>query len=447
MDRYGLDFLKKWGRKGDRKPLIIRGARQVGKSYLVREYARQTALDLLEVNFEKEPDAVELIRKDSIRKTLELLSLQYRKKIEPEKTLLFFDEIQAAPETLSVLRYFYEERPEIRIIAAGSLLEFVFRDHSFSMPVGRVEYMHLGPMTFEEFLLAIEEKSLIEFLSRYQIGEAIPSLLHRSLMDKVRIFSLVGGMPEAIKTFLSGSWEGCESTKQNILSTYQDDFSKYRHRVPHERLLKLFRGIPLLIGEKFKYVNVDKNERSKDLSEGLDLLCMARVAHRVSHTSANGIPLGAEIDPKFFKVLFLDIGLVSSACGLSLPSVEKEFDLNLVNQGKLAEQLVGQHLLFDRPVYEPPELYYWTREQRNSSAEVDFLTSLGSEVIPVEVKSGKTGRLRSLHLFLAEKNRSLGIRFNSESPTLWQENKVALLSLPFYLVGQWRRLARSVISA
>jgi len=419
---------------------MLRGARQVGKSYLVREYAQKASLDLLEINLEKDPEAIQFFHKNAIQKTLELLSLQYRKKIDLEKTLLFLDEIQAAPELIPHLRYFFEEKPSLRVIAAGSLLEFTLRDHAFSMPVGRLEYMHLGPMTFEEFLLAAGEKDLKDFIGQHQIGETIPTPLHKRLMDLVRTFSIVGGMPEAVKNYLSGASESCEVSKQNILSTYQDDFSKYRDRVPHERLKKIFMNIPLLIGEKFKYVNVDAHERSKDLSTGLDLLCMARVAHRVYHTSGNGVPLGAEIDQKFFKVLFLDIGLVSSSCGLSLITVEKEPDLNLVNQGRLAEQFIGQHLLYDRPVYETPEIYYWTREKRNSSAEVDYLISLGSEVIPVEVKSGKTGRLRSLHLFLEEKKRPLGIRFNSEPSSLLRENKISLLSLPFYLVGQWRRM-------
>ncbi len=445
MYRIGLEFLLKWGEKEGRRPLIIRGARQAGKSYLVREYAKTTSLDLLEINLEREPDAVHLFRKDSIQKTLELLSLQYRQKIEPQKTLLFLDEIQAAPDAIPLLRYFHEEKPSLRVIAAGSLLEFTLRDHSFSMPVGRVEYMHLGPMTFEEFLLAADEKDLRDFIVQYQLDETIPVPIHRRLMDRVRTFSIVGGMPEAIKTFLSGSWESCEASKQNILSTYQDDFSKYRDRIPQERLRKLFRGIPLLIGEKFKYVNVDPHERSKDLSNGLDLLCMARVAHRICHTSANGVPLGAEIDQKFFKVLFLDVGLVSSSCGLSLLSVEKESDLNLVNQGRLTEQLVGQHLLYDRPAYETPELYYWTREKKNAAAEIDYLTSLGSQVIPVEVKSGKTGRLRSLHLFLAEKERLLGVRFNSEPPSLLRDRQGSLLSLPLYMIGQWKRLVQKVL--
>ena len=200
--------------------------------------------------------------------------------------------------------------------------------------------------------------------------------------------------------------------------------------------------MPRIIGAKLKYVNIDPLERAKDLHLALDLLCMARVGHRVTHSASNGVPLGAEINEKFFKLLFLDVGLVSSVCGLNRLDFEKKKDLNLVNEGQLAEQLVGQHLLYDRPPYQTPELYYWAREKKNASAEIDYVVSSGPQVIPIEVKSGKSGSLRSLHLFLKEKRLSLGIRFNSEPPTVLKEKDFTLLSLPFYFVGQWRRLVR-----
>lgn len=440
MYRNALDFIKKWYRKGNRKPLIIRGARQVGKSFLVRDFARRESLSLLDINFEKEPESADFFDQRSIQKTCELLELQYKKRITPQNTILFLDEIQAAPQVIPVLRYFYEERPELCVIAAGSLLEFALRDHSFSMPVGRLEYLHLGPMTFEEFLEAREERDLKKFLGTYHLEETIPFPLHRRLMEQIRTFCATGGMPEAIDTFLKYSWPECEAAKKNILSTYEDDFSKYRHRVPDLRLRKIFQKIPRLLGEKLKYVHIDSEERSKELSQALDLLCLAGIGHRVCHSASNGVPLGAEINPKFFKLLFLDVGLASSACGLNRIDIEKEKDLNLVNQGKLTEQLIGQHLLYEGPPYQSPEIYYWAREKKNASAEVDYVTSVGPQVIPIEVKSGKSGTLRSLRLFLKEKGGSVGIRFNSEPPTLLREEGLILFSLPFYFVGQWKRL-------
>lgn len=440
MDRTVLEYVKKWHQRGQRKPLIVRGARQVGKSYLVREFAKQASLSLLEVNFEKNPEVASLFDQRSIPKTCEFLELQYKTKLDPEKTLLFLDEIQSAPQVIPVLRYFYEEKPELAIIAAGSLLEFVLQDHSFSMPVGRLEYLHLGPMTFEEFLLAQGEEALKKFISDYQLQDSIPLPLHQKLMEQIRVFCMTGGMPEAVGSYLKESWEGCDAVKRSILSTYEDDFSKYRKRIPDLRLRKVFHQMPRLVGEKLKFVNIDPLERAKDLSLALDLLCMARVGHRVYHSSANGVPLGAEIDQKFFKLLFLDVGLANSVCGLSRLDFKKSEDLNLVNEGKLSEQLIGQHLLYDLPPGQTPELYYWAREKKNAAAEIDYVVSCGSQVIPVEVKSGKSGSLRSLHLFLKEKDLRLGLRFNSEPPSLLEEKDFTLISLPFYLVGQWRRL-------
>lgn len=443
MHRNALEYIKKWHRNENRKPLVIRGARQVGKSYLIREFAKQEALSLLEINFEKNPEIADFFDKRSIQKTCEFLEIQYKTRIEPQKTLLFLDEIQAAPQVIPVLRYFYEERPELCVVTAGSLIEFVLKDHAFSMPVGRLEYMHLGPMTFEEFLEANGEAGLKKFIGEFHPKDPLPLPLHQRLMDQIRIYCTTGGMPEAINAFLRNSWEECEAVKQNILATYEDDFSKYRHRVSDLRLRKVFQKIPRLIGEKLKYVHIDPLERAKDLSLALELLCTARVGHRVYHSSSNGVPLGAEINEKFFKLLFLDVGLASSVCGLNRLNFEKE-DVNLVNRGKLAEQLVGQHLLYDLPPYQTPELYYWAREKKNASAEIDYVVTKGSQIIPVEVKSGKSGSLRSLHLFLKEKKLPLGIRFNSEIPTVLQEKDFTLVSLPFYFVGQWRRLIESV---
>lgn len=447
MYRNALEYITKWHQRENRKPLIVRGARQVGKSYLVREFIRRESLSLVEINFEKNPEAATLFDKGSIQKTCELLQIAYKTRLEPETTVLFLDEIQAAPQVIPVLRYFYEERPELRILAAGSLLEFVLKDHSFSMPVGRLEYLHLGPMTFEEFLEANGEQGLKKWIGEIQWKDPIPLPLHQQLMEQMRTYCVTGGMPEAVKIFLDNSWEGCEAAKQNMLSTYQDDFSKYRNRISDLRLRKVFQKIPRLIGEKLKYVHIDPLERAKDLSQALDLLCMARVAHRVYHSSSNGVPLGAQINQKFFKLLFLDVGLVSSVCGLNLLDFAKEEEVNFVHQGKLAEQLVGQHLLYDQPPYQTPELHYWAREEKNASAEVDYVVSAGSQVIPIEVKSGKSGSLRSLHLFLKEKKLPLGVRFNSEPPTVLKEKDFTLVSFPFYLLGQWKRLVQQIQTA
>ena len=450
MDRFALDYLKNWKSKPNRKPLVIRGARQVGKTYLVRMLAHECFESVLEINFERHPDMASYFDSKDPGKILQLLELQYNMAIQPGRCLLFLDEIQAAPQILASLRYFQEEMPGLHVISAGSLLEFAMKEPVFSMPVGRIEYMYIGPMQFEEFLAAAGEKGLVEFLGGFNLGDAIPTPLHDKLMSLLRTFLVAGGMPESMAMYLQrGSWQECEATKAALMTTLEDDFSKYGSRVPHQRLQMVFRKIPTLVGTKFKYVHVNRDVRARELADALALLCQARVAHQVYHSSCTGIPLGATIDEKRFKVLFLDVGLLSSAVGLNLLDYEKAEDVMMVNAGAVCEQFVGQHLLFSQDLYRAPELHYWVREKKSSSAEVDYVISQGPSIVPIEVKSGKGGTLKSLHLFLREKGRHSGIRFNSDRPSVLDlETAVSdgrnvpyrLISLPLYLAGQVRRL-------
>ena len=455
MHRLALDYLMEWKDRATRKPLVIRGARQVGKSFLVRLMAREAFTNLVEINFERMPDVASLFAAKAPRTILPLLEARFDMPIEPGKTLLFLDEIQAAPEVFAALRYFQEEMPDLHVIAAGSLLEFVLQEHTFSMPVGRIEYMHLGPMTFEEFLLALGREKLQQWLMRYTVDEVVPEGLHRELLGLVRQYCVVGGMPEAVAAFSrNGSYVECEQVQQSILSTYRDDFAKYSAKAKHRRVEKIFSKIPQLVGRKFMFSHVDPEERARELGAALQLLCLARVAHQVKHSHGKGVPLGAESDDRTFKVLFLDVGLLCRSCGLRVLDVEKASELVLVNSGAVCEQFVGQHLLMGGAFYEDPALYCWMRDRPNSSAEVDYLIALGPRVIPVEVKAGATGRLKSLHLFLSEKNCGFGLRFNSDVPSLLdtRSNPVGgmakpfrLLSLPLYLIGQTRRLCATAL--
>ncbi len=455
MYRMSLDYLKEWKIRATRKPLIIRGARQVGKSFLVRLFASESFGNLVEINFERMPEVASLFASKTPRTILPLLEARFNMTIEPGKTLLFLDEIQAVPEVFAALRYFHEDMPGLHVIAAGSLLEFVLHEHSFSMPVGRIEYLHLGPMNFEEFLLALDREKLRQWLMRFTLTEVIPDGMHRELLDLVRQYCVVGGMPEAVAAFArSGSYQECEQVQQSILSTYRDDFAKYAAKARHRRVEKVFAKIPQLVGRKFMFSHVDPEERARELGSALQLLFLSRVAQQVKHSHGNGVPLGAEADDRTFKVLFLDVGLLCRSCGLNVLDVGKEADLALVNAGSVTEQLVGQHLLMSGASYEEPLLHCWMRDKPNSSAEVDYLIALGSHVIPVEVKSGTTGRLKSLHLFLSEKNLGFGLRFNSDIPSLLdahtslaggKDRPFRLLSLPFYMLGQVRRLCAEVI--
>lgn len=455
MYRTALTDLEKWKNQKNRKPLVLRGARQVGKTWLVREFAKSHFDHLVEINFDQTPEKAKLFVKGNVDRCLQLLETDYDCTIDPDRTLLFFDEIQAVPEMLPYLRYFYENRPDIFVIAAGSLLEFLLSDHDFSMPVGRIEYFHLGPMTIEEFLPALEQQRLAEFLSSIHVGDCIPESIHQNLLHFLMLFWVVGGMPAAVKAYRdSGSFQHAAKEHEIILQTYEDDFSKYRKRIYPQRIRKVFHRIPAVIGKKLKYVNLDPEERSKDLADTIDLLEQARIVYRVHHSAGNGIPLGAEAKAKDFKPLFLDTGLMARALGLKLSTLQVSDDITLVNNGAVAEQFIGQHLLYQYLSYEKPELYYWNREKKSSSAEVDYLVSIDNQVVPVEVKAGASGSLKSLQVFLKEKKSPVALRFNA-MPPVSDKLKVKLdgtlshtycfLSLPLYLVCQAKRLLKEAI--
>ena len=450
MDRKLDKALTDWKNRKNRKPLVVRGARQVGKTFLVRAFSQQNFQTLVEINFDRTPDKKQLFDSSNIERSLQLLEIEENISTITKDTLLFFDEVQSAPEVFHFLRYLYEQRPDIPVIAAGSLLEFLLADHNFSMPVGRIDYLHMGPLDFEEFLMAMGHEKLVQFLETYQLNDSIPESIHKKLLYYTQLFFIVGGMPAAVQSYIDSSDQLSEALRehQSILQTYEDDFSKYRKRTDHHRLKKVFEKLPTLIGNKLKYVNIDPNDKAKDLANSLELLKMAKIFYKVKHSSGNGIPLRAEVNDKMFKPLFLDIGLVSSSLGLKLTKLTTDNNM-MVNQGALTEQFIGQHLLYSHLYYEKPELFYWNREAKSSSAEVDYLLTINSSIVPVEVKAGKTGTLKSLQVFTAEKKSALALRFNTSTPVSSEQttrivNKddcdYMFISLPLYLVCQVERL-------
>jgi predicted AAA+ superfamily ATPase len=318
------------------------------------------------------------------------------------------------------------------------------------MPVGRIEYLHLGPMTFEEFLAANGKNLLNDFIQSYRVSEDLPEAVHSDLLSYFKTYLIVGGMPEAVLAYSeTNSFHESEIIKESILRTYEDDFNKYSPRIDPLRILNVFKKLPLMVCEKFKYVNIDRNDRAQNIEKALHLLELAKITYRVKHSAGNGIPLGAQVNEKKFKLIFLDVGLMATACGMSMIDIENADDLMMTNSGRLCEQFAGQHLLYSGECYKKPELYYWVREAKSSSAELDYIISSGSKVIPIEVKAGKTGRLKSMHQFIKEKGVDLAVRINLDKPSVFQDsNKLPdgqpieyrLLSIPFYLVGQIRRL-------
>ncbi len=446
MYRFAYSNLVRWKNSPRRKPLIIRGARQVGKTFLVREFGEKNFQNTVEVNFDWNPEKALLFQSRNPRQIVDLLEVEYGTSIIAGKSLIFLDEIQSAPEVISMLRYFYELIPELHIIAAGSLLEFALSKANFSMPVGRIEYLHLGPMTLQEFILATETngQQLNEMLGQFKIGDAWPESIHRKYEGIFLKYLSVGGMPEATLSYREqGRSTTVAKTLDSLQQTYQDDFAKYRGRVDYLRLRKTFSALPRLIGNKLKYANIDREEASRELARCLDLLEFAQVFTRVYHSAGNGVPLSAERKATDFKALFLDVGLASRMLGMPPFQILKG-GTTPAKMGLLSEQFIGQHLLYYNGEGKRPELSYWRRQRKSANAEVDYLLEHDEQVVPVEVKTGKTGHLKSLHQFIKEKGPSITIRFNNDLPSFLEltadsHKKCQLLSLPCYMVEQTRR--------
>jgi predicted AAA+ superfamily ATPase len=292
--RNAIQYLDQWLTKKRRKPLILRGARQVGKSTLVRLFAKSANLSLHEINLERH------LFLDDIFKTLDMeiiireLEALVHSPVNVQGSLLFLDEIQATPHALQALRYFYEEYPDLPVIAAGSLLEFTLADHSFSMPVGRVEYFHLYPLTFREFLEVVEPTLLPYLDALSPSSDSVPLAAHKHFLKKLRDYCFVGGLPEAIQTFYEEqSLLEVSDVHRSIASTYQDDFSKYAKQNDLLLIQKIFNYIPRAIGQKVKYTNISRDHRSAKIKGGISLLTKARICHQVRHSHSTGIPLSA----------------------------------------------------------------------------------------------------------------------------------------------------------
>jgi predicted AAA+ superfamily ATPase len=453
MKRFLEDYLSSWLTSNDRKPLVLRGARQVGKTWLVRHLAKTQKKELIELNFEKHPEFISYFASNDPKIILLNLSAHFNKPIHPDECLLFLDEIQAAPVIFSKLRWFAEDLPELPVVATGSLLEFLLADHAFSMPVGRITYAHLEPLSFEEFLWAQEKEGLYAYLTNYTLETEIPSALHDQLIRLFKEYLLVGGLPAAVLTWRTKhSLQDVSRIHHDLLTTYRDDFAKYKTRIATEKLEEVLSAIPKMLGQKFVYSKINPNLQNQTVKQIINLFEKARLANRVRSTAGNGTPLAAEIKEKYFKEIFIDTGLCSALLGLNLNLINAANEITFINQGGIAEQVTGQLLRTISPPYIEPSLYYWHREEPGSSAEIDYLIQHGSEIIPIEVKAGTTGTLKSLHFFMALKNYSRAIRINSDLPYQTQIDtktstgttvKYTLISLPFYLIGQLHRLLES----
>lgn len=407
--------LKNWKEDIHHKPLLLRGARQVGKSSAVRHLG-ETFEYFLEVNFERNPDIKQLFSASLNPKEIcSKLSAIYNLPIKPGKTVVFFDEIQACLPAIASLRFFYEEYSELHVVAAGSLLEFALQEIP-SFGVGRIRSLYMYPFSFNEFLQAQGLNRLRVEKYNATIGHSMLEPLHKKLIDYLRTFLLVGGMPESVKIWIEKSdYLACRYVQNDILETYKDDFAKYKKRISPMILQQTLRSVALQSGSKFVYSQVSPDMESAKIKEALELLSMAGIIAPVTHTAANGVPLGAEVNTKFRKYLFMDTGLLQRLLNLDMDNVLLSTDINLVNKGTLAEVFVGLELLKYGSCYERQELYYWLRLDKGAQAEVDYVISKNDAIIPIEVKSGTKGSMQSLYSFMELKNPKFGIRTSFEN--------------------------------
>ncbi len=415
--------LLEWKKENNHKPLLLRGARQVGKSSAIRQLGKSFKY-FVEVNFERDKEITSIFKGNLKPKEIaSRLSAFYGIPIIPNETLLFFDEIQACHEAIHSLWFFYEDYPELHVIAAGSLLEFALKKMT-SFGVGRVRSLFMYPMSFDEFLFANGNTAWVEAKQNSTPDNPIFDALHSKLVESFRNYLLVGGMPESVSNWIeTGDYLRCQQIQDDIMLTYEDDFSKYEERIEPMLLRQTLHSIASQIGNKFVYSNVQGNYRSEKVKEALELLKDAGLIKAVVHTAANGIPLGAEINDKFVKYIFLDSGLLLRLLGFENTNGQSEISkliltgtaAELVNKGHITEMVAGLELLKYNSPTQRHDLYYWQNLSRGAQAEVDYVIARNMKVVPLEVKAGTSGSMRSMYQLMSDKKLDYGIRTSLEN--------------------------------
>jgi len=438
FDRNISKILLYWKNKQGRKPLVIRGARQVGKTSAVHQFGRTAFDTYIYLNLELEDHAALFNRMLPVKDRIELIQLKFNKKISPGSTLIFIDEVQNSGIAMNQLRYFYEEMPDLHVVAAGSLLEVKMKSEGFTFPVGRVEYCYLHPVTFDEFLAALGEIQAQNYISAVKPDSVIPEEIHTMMMKKFSEYVLVGGMPEAVARYAQTlSFIDVDPVYESILTGLRDDVSKYASVARTKYIQHIIEHASKYVGLQIKYEKFgESNFRSREMSEAFDVLEKAMLISRVFASTSKQMPLMSNLK-KSPKLLHLDCGLVNYQAGLRTDIAMMD-DINAVYHGQVGEQIVGQTLLAMNP-HRNVNLHYWFREQKGSTSEVDYLTVINDRLIPVEVKSGKTGTLRSLHNFMDESGSDFALRIysgnmNTEQITTPNKKKFTLFSVPFYLL-------------
>lgn len=431
MEREISNRLEQWRQADDRKVLLVRGARQVGKTFSIRQFGLSFRY-FIEVNFDFDIAVKQFFTSSLDPVTLcEKLSGYYSIPCVPGETLLFFDEIQACPQAIQSLRYFYERMSGLHVIAAGSLLEFALEQIP-SFGVGRISSLYMYPLTFREFVTALEGAPRAAQLSIPENGAPVDPVFHEKFIDLFRTYCIIGGMPAVVKLYTEKhDLLKCQTVLDELLSTFKDDFAKYKTRIAQIKIVETLKSVTEQAGSKFMYSQIADTGPQTAYKQALDLLEMAGLCHKVYHTSGNGIPLGAEINTKRFKVIPFDLGLHQRLLGLSLRELLTGTMTTFVNKGSIAEVFAGLELCAAGATNSVCQLYYWHRESNSSNAEVDYLLQRGAEIVPVEIKSGVRGSMQSMALFMSEHASKNGIRLSLENCSRYNTISV----IPLYLAG------------
>ena len=423
--------LKDWKDAAERKPLLLRGARQVGKTSAVRNLA-ETFDYFAEVDLNERPDLHYLFNGTySPQEICRLLSVHLQVPVTPGRTLLFLDEIQACPQAINRLRYFYEKYPELHVIAAGSLLEFALTTLP-SYGVGRIRSIFMYPFSYEEFLRATGNDGLASVIHAASPQSPLPVAIHEQALKLLRVFLVLGGMPAVVVRYCEdGDLLECQHILSDLLISFRDDFAKYRRRVPSSRIDAVFRSVAEQGQGKFVFTKVNAPINAEQARTALDTLIMAGLVYPVTHTSANGIPLGAEINERYRRMIICDTGLLQRVLGLDIVEILSSADMQVVNRGSIAETFVATELVKSSSCYTLQQLYCWHREKPGSNAEVDYVVQVGSEIYPIEVKSGIKGSMQSMRIFLQSKGLAKGIRTSMENFGAFDD----VLVYPLYAIG------------
>lgn len=443
IERSIFKDLQAWVRREDRKVLLLRGARQVGKTFVCRQLGKTFKRGFVEINLVDQPLVVKLFEDPalSIDQLIASIGAFVGQRIVDGETLLFIDEIQASRAAIAKLRFLFEKRPQLHVIATGSLLEFALEDVA-SFGVGRIENLFMHPLTFEEVLLAANEEQLLTLIRSMTPTSPLPQALHEKALSLLKSYLIVGGLPEAQVQFLkTKDLLVVNRLLTNVLVAYEDDFVKYRKRAPEGRLRDTLRSVAFQAGKKFIYTHAYRDAASKDVHGALELLIKAGLAHKIHHSSANGLPLGAQIDPKKFKVIPHDVGIFNRLSGLQVSELVVADPAALIHKGSLVEVFCGLELLAHgvgehRGRHLKNDLFYWHRESKSSNAEVDYVLEIGQSVIPLEVKASGSGAMHSMRQFLKEKRIKTGIRVSMEPLSRYADT----IAIPLYALGEVSRL-------